>query len=45
MLKAAAKGFVPGNGSQEALAVAEYVTRTNDDGCIAHAIEILDSIY
>ncbi len=45
MLKAAAKGFVPENGSQEALAVADYVTRTNDDGCIAHAIEILDKLY
>lgn len=45
MLKAAAKGFVPENGSQEALAVAEYVTRTNNDGCIAHAIEILDKLY
>lgn len=45
MLKAAAKGFVPENGSPEALAVADYVTRTNNDGCIAHAIEILDSIY
>lgn len=45
MLKAAAKGFVPENGSQEALSVADYVTRTNDNGCIAHAIEILDGIY
>ena len=45
MLKAAAKGFVPMNGSQEALAVADHVTRTNDDGCIAHAIEILDELY
>lgn len=45
MLRAAAKGFVPENGSQEALAVADYVTRTNNDGCIAHAIEILDKLY
>ena len=45
MLSAAAKGFVPENGSPEALAVADYVTRSNNDGCIAHAIEILDSIY
>ena len=45
MLKASAKGFVPENGSQEALAVADYITRTNDDGCIAHAIEILDELY
>lgn len=45
MLLAAAKGFVPENGSPEALGVADYVTRSNDMGCIAHAIEILDSLY
>ena len=45
MLVASAGGFVPENGSQEALAVAKYVTRSNNDGCIANAIEILDTIY
>lgn len=45
MLKAAAKGFVPRNGSSEALAVASCITRTNDEGCIAHAIELLDRMY
>ncbi len=45
MLVTAAGGFVPENGSQEALSVAKYVTRSNNDGCIAHAIEILDRIY
>ncbi len=45
MLVAAAAGFVPENGSPEALGVADYITRSNDEGCIAHAIEILDSIY
>ncbi|MBR5441914.1 MAG: HAD-IIB family hydrolase, partial [Clostridia bacterium] len=45
MLVAAEAGFVPENGSQEALSVAKYVTRSNNDGCIAHAIEILDTIY
>ncbi len=45
MLIAAAGGFVPQNGSQEALNVAKYVTRSNNDGCIAHAIEILEDIY
>ncbi|MGN0527225.1 MAG: Cof-type HAD-IIB family hydrolase [Acutalibacteraceae bacterium] len=45
MLVAAAGGFVPENGSHEALSVAKYVTRSNNDGCIAHAVEILDSIY
>jgi hydroxymethylpyrimidine pyrophosphatase-like HAD family hydrolase len=45
MLVASAGGFVPENGSQEALSVAKYVTRSNNDGCIAHAIEILNNIY
>lgn len=45
MLVASNGGFVPENGSEEALAVAKYVTRSNNDGCIAHAIEILDEIY
>lgn len=45
MLVAAQGGFVPENGSQEALGVAKYVTRSNNDGCIAHAIEILNEIY
>ena len=45
MIIASNGGFVPENGSQEALAVAKYVTRSNNDGCIAHAIEILDEIY
>ena len=45
MLVAASAGFVPENGSSEALSAADYITRSNDEGCIAHAIEILDSIY
>lgn len=45
MLKAARAAFVPENGMSEALAVADYVTRSNNDGCIAHTIEILDKIY
>lgn len=45
MLVASNGGFVPENGSQEALSVAKYVTRSNNEGCIAHAIEILDKIY
>lgn len=45
MLITAAGGFVPENGSQEALSVAKYVTRSNNNGCIAHAIEVLDNIY
>lgn len=45
MLVASAGGFVPENGSKEALAVAKFVTRSNNNGCIANAIEILDKIY
>ena len=45
MLVASAGGFVPENGSQEALKVAKYITRSNNDGCIAHAIEILNNTY
>lgn len=45
MLVAAQAGFVPENGSPEALGVAAYVTRSNNDGCVANAIEILDDIY
>lgn len=45
MLVAAAGGFVPENGSPEALSAAKYVTRSNNAGCIANAIEILDKIY
>lgn len=45
MLTAASAGFVPENGSAEALSVADYVTRSNNDGCVAHVIELLDSMY
>lgn len=45
MLISASAGFVPENGSSEALAVADYITRSNNNGCIAHAIEILDTLY
>lgn len=45
MLTAAAAGFVPENGSPEALAAAKYITRSNNNGCVANAIEILDTIY
>lgn len=45
MLIAANIGFVPCNGSQEALAVADKIVRSNDDGAVAHVIEILDEIF
>lgn len=45
MLVAAEIGFVPCNGSKEALAVADKVVRSNDDGAVVHVIEILDKIF
>lgn len=45
MLVAAAMGFVPCNGSEEALAVADRVVRSNNDGAVAHVIEILDEMF
>ncbi len=45
MLIAANAGFVPENGSKEALTVAKYVTRSNNEGCISNTIEILKNIY
>ncbi len=45
MLTAAAKGFVPENAQREALNVATHITRSNNNGCIANVIEILDEIY
>ena len=45
MLRAAAAAFVPCNGSAEALCAATHVVRSNNDGAVAHAIEILDQMY
>ena len=45
MLRAAAGAFVPCNGSAEAKAAATHIVRSNNDGAVAHAIEILDTIY
>ncbi len=45
MLRAAAGAFVPANGSPQALAAATHVVRSNNDGAVAHAIEILDQLY
>lgn len=45
MLVAAAIGFVPCNGSEEALSVADRVVRSNNDGAVAHVIEILDEMF
>ena len=45
MLDAAKAGFVPCNGSPEALMHATYLVRSNNNGAVAHVIEILDSMY
>ncbi|MBQ6864511.1 MAG: Cof-type HAD-IIB family hydrolase [Clostridia bacterium] len=45
MLKAAAASFVPQNGKQKTKEIADYIVRSNNDGCIANVIEILDTIY
>ena len=45
MLLAAAGAFVPENGGKEAKAAATHIVRSNNDGAIAHTIEILDTIY
>lgn len=45
MIQAAAVGFVPANGDPLALAVADRVVRGNDDGAVAHVIEILDGMF
>lgn len=44
MLVAAKAGFVPENGSPEALEHADYVVRSNNDGAVANVIEILEKI-
>lgn len=44
MLIAAKAGFVPENGSSEALEHADYVVRSNNDGAVANVIEILEKI-
>lgn len=45
MLVAAEIGFAPCNGSPEALAAADRVVRSNDEGAVAHVIEILDEMF
>lgn len=45
MLDAAHMGFVPENGSPEALEHATHIVRSNSDGAAAHVIEILSEIY
>lgn len=45
MHRAAAHAFVPANGDAFALAAAGTVVRSNDEGAVAHVIEILDGMY
>ncbi len=45
MLRAAKAAFVPCNGNPTALELADYVVRSNNDGCVANVIEILDEKY
>ncbi len=45
MLRIASAAFVPSNGDQFALECATYVTCSNQEGCIADAIEILREKY
>lgn len=45
MLEAAALSFVPDNGSRLALAVADVIVCSNDEGCIADMIDFLDKKY
>lgn len=45
MHRVAAHAFVPSNGDKFALASAGTVVRSNNEGAVAHVIEILDSWY
>ena len=45
MLEAAALGFVPAGGDPLALAVADRVVRSNDEGAVAHVIALLDEMF
>ena len=42
LLRAAAVGFVPQNGSEVAKRYGQQIVRGNDDGAVAHVIELLD---
>lgn len=44
MLKVAAAAFVPSNGDEVAKACASYIVCSNDDGAVADAIEILETL-
>ena len=45
MLRAARLGFAPANGDGAALAAADRVVRSAEQGAVAHVIELLGGIY
>lgn len=45
MLKAAAISFVPENGDSFSKAAGDRLVRSNEEGAVAHVIEILDGMY
>lgn len=45
MLRAARMGFAPANGDSFALAAADRVVRSNEEGAVAHVIELLGEMY
>ncbi len=45
MLAAASACFVPENGCEAAKAAASHIVRGNDDGAVAHAIELIEALY
>ena len=45
MLRTAAIGFVPAGGEPLALAAADRMVRSNDEGAVANVIEILDGMF
>ena len=45
MLRAAAIGFVPANGSALAKSVGQVQVRSNDEGAVAHVVELLEERY
>ena len=44
MLRAAKYGFVPANGSEEAKEAGDFIVRSNDEGAVAHVIELLETL-
>lgn len=45
MLSAASRCFVPENGCAAARAAASHIVRSNDEGAVAHAIEMIEALY